>query len=631
MNYLHFLTFGIFCFAVVVSGAWIKEYVKKDSEDFIRFEYVAEAGLLGSALIIGEMMLLGFFHCYKAPFLWGVVIANCFFAFNSRVKKICRSYLLRKVDVSWPLVIFIGLLGIFVFRNAYFLIDVDDVSTYLFTQKLWVDSGTNLVGDETHYFQIFLPQFDAVPYALGISLFGTDSLFAGCVSAFWRIILFFLVYGYACYRFNRWVGLAAFMMVLFNDHIYYSGVNSWVVVNAVVPSLVFAAAYNFWESRVKDQRGYFVLACIFTVLLIANKYQAVYLALLLGVYGICVQKRPLHAIREIIKERRWAVAVLGALIVSLLWYLKNYIMTGTPVFFRLAGHAGTFGWTVEQERVFTEIFGGLSLATSLKYLSFSFIWPGIMASKYIGAVISLLPLILIFAGLRNKLEKDKLLEWFFWLGLAVLGMLATCVAVHYDPRYYRYLIGVFAFTSILSAHHVLNDFLGLKTKHFFHFLVIAMGLPGYSVMFDSGMRRPTIQENIGVLANKLHIDSAIKKHWPDYDEIVDLLNKNPEKFNSMAWHMPEDIELPAFFLPVKPVLGLWRNSLIRWDSYENEELVLADLHRHGIQWIVMKNTGGGYSFQSSQDAVKKIMDVKRYRTKGFYDYGFPSEFTDLDL
>ena len=65
---------------------------------------------------------------------------------------------------------------------------------------------------------------------LGVALFGQETLFPQFVNLSWRLVLTLLVFGYVSYRFSRYHGLAAAMLVLFNDHMFFSGVRSFVII-----------------------------------------------------------------------------------------------------------------------------------------------------------------------------------------------------------------------------------------------------------------------------------------------------------------------------------------------------------------------------------------------------------------
>src|SRR3990167_2164099 len=48
----------------------------------------------------------------------------------------------------------------------FYMMDVDSHDNYLFTQKLWLATGSSLQGDVARTNLIFFPQFDAMPYGL---------------------------------------------------------------------------------------------------------------------------------------------------------------------------------------------------------------------------------------------------------------------------------------------------------------------------------------------------------------------------------------------------------------------------------------------------------------------------------
>src|SRR3989338_1873753 len=253
MNYLHFLAFGIFAASSLVSGVRIHLFINRSKSPHLnRGIFLGESFLLVSSWIIGLMMILGFFHLYRSVPLWGVVLVNFLFLLDRNVREAFGQIVFAKVKIDLPFGIFLIFTAFFIFRNCYYLIDIDSIMGYAFTHRFWLGAGTNLVGTDADYWPTFLPQYDSVPYALGIALFGNDMLFGGLISLYWRLIAVLLVFGYTGYRFGRWYGLAAVLLMLLDDHIFYSGLNAWVIINSALVALGFAAAYNLWEARAKD-------------------------------------------------------------------------------------------------------------------------------------------------------------------------------------------------------------------------------------------------------------------------------------------------------------------------------------------------------------------------------------------
>lgn len=634
MNYLHFFAFGIFAVSALISGVRIHLFISKGKSLFFnRSTYIGESLLLGSSWIIGLMMILGFCHLYRPVPLWGVALSGYLFLLNRNMRETLTKILFAKMNIDLPLAILWAFLAFFIFRNCFYLLDVDSVMGYAFTHRFWLEAGTNLVGTDADYWPIFLPQYDSVPYALGIGLFGDGLLFGGLVSLYWRLIVVLLIFGYTSYRFSRWHGLAAVFLILLDDHMFYSGVNAWVIINSALVALGFAAAYNLWESRGRDGAFRLVLGIIFLSQMVANKYQSLWIVFFLLGMSALFQSNIAEKAKIILKERRYWLAVLLAVIFSSTWYVKNTIVTGTPIFFKFAGTVGGLGWTPEQEKVMLTILSGLSFSKAIKYLSFNFVWAGVYALKYLWMAICFLPILLIVVLRREKFNRDALLELFYWVGISILTVLGTSLTAHYEPRYYRFFIGIFVFAAIFSMNYILVHCFNLKNKWIIIGVIGLLSIAGYKVGFEQGgsFKRPTFEENWKVLTSRMSMDEVIDKYYPAVNPIRRVMEANPDKVSSLAYHIPEQhMQFPLIFLPIKPVVCTWRSSLVKWDSYISEELIVKDLKEHGVEWVLTERPAPqDYAIQPAAEFAKTLIKVERYPKMGLYDYGFPREFIEL--
>ncbi|MDO8489531.1 MAG: hypothetical protein Q7S42_05435, partial [Candidatus Omnitrophota bacterium] len=393
MNYLQFLLFLFYLLSLFLSGVGIYSILNRTEIRFNKIVCIGESLLLGSISLVGQLLILSILHLYKNPYLWGVVFLNYAFILNNSTRTLMRELFKFKFRLNIPTVIFIVLVAVLIFRNLYFLVDVDSNSTYLFTQKLWLTNSTSLIGNPTYDLRIFVPQFDAVPYSLGISVFGQETLFPQLVNLLWRIMAVLLVFGYTKYRLGGYYALAASAFVIFNDHFFYSGANQCVVINAAIIALMFAAAYNFWEARVKNDTCRFVCAVVFLSQLPANKYYLVICCLFLFLFGFAIQAKPLSMIKEIIRIKKYSSILVLAFFLVSLWYVKNFIVTGDPAFPLFAGKLHVFYWTSEQLKIFGQLLGSSSPYKIIKYSSFLFVWPGVNPAKYILISVLILPFV----------------------------------------------------------------------------------------------------------------------------------------------------------------------------------------------------------------------------------------------
>jgi len=638
MNYMQFGLFIVFLFSVLIAGIRIYSFINKNDCLFInRYTYLGETLLLGSIYSIGFLLLLSLIGLYKAPYLWSVVTANYLFILHKDVRKRFLQLFFRKIDMCPATLAFFVVLIVFIFRNCYFLIDVDSNSTYLFTQKLWLSNNSSLIGSAKDTFIIFLPQFDVIPYSLGLSVFGQETLFPLLINVFWRVIVVLLLFGYTGYRFNKYYGLAAVLFTILNEHFFYSGANHWVLINGVVIALLFASAYNFWESCKNNDLFRFTLALIFLSQLLANKYQMVYVSVFILGLGFLIQPNLKEKIRGLLANKKLFYIFLSAVTILSFWFIKNFIVTGDPVFPGLAGKFKSFNWTPDQERTFIKVFGGIKPLLFLKYMNYLFIWPGMSSAKFVILIVSFLPIILL---IRTKsvrsLDRNLLKELTFWLGLSLLVVMGLCLSSHQDSRYYRYAIAILSFTAVMSLSYFFRNCLNLKSRFFVGGIILLFAFKGgsnegYKTIYKTGGSSmiPTFAENRDVLLNKIHAEDAVKKHYPQVARIENILNKNKDKLSKAAWDMKSfNINIPQFLLPKRPVVSMWYSTLIRWDSYSSPELIVKDLENQEIEWIIALKDDD-WVFMPIKDYAVEAAAYDKYPKQQFYSYHTVPELKDV--
>ena len=308
MNFGQFGLFIFYVFSVFLAGVWIYRILDKDDSFYMSKNlYLGEVLLLGSILVVGEFLILSLIGLYKHIYLFIAVSMNYLFLLNKNNRQKIFSLIKPGFSFNPAGFIFMALAITLIFRNLYFMVDVDSVSTYLFTQRLWLSAGTSVIGNSTNDIRIFVPHFDCVPYALGLSVFGRETLFPQLINLFWRLIVLLLVFGYTSYRLNKWCGLAACMLIIFDGHFFYSGANQWVLINGALIALLFSAAYNFWEAGLGKRGHHFLLGIIFLSQLPANKYQMIYVFIFMGVLAALCQRDLLSKIKSISLKKFWFI------------------------------------------------------------------------------------------------------------------------------------------------------------------------------------------------------------------------------------------------------------------------------------------------------------------------------------
>lgn len=628
MNYIQFLMFGVYVASTLSAGSFICWYVGYAPSRMNRWVYLGEALLLGSIWIYGQMMVLSLAGLYRAEFLWAAVVLNIALLIVPAHRSHFAACLRGRIKVTLFTAAFLILVAIFVFRNLYFLVDVDSHSTYLYTQKIWLNARTSLTGDIGSDVRIFSPQFDAVPYGLGLSVLPEELLFPQLIVIYWRVIVLLLIFGYTTYRFDDFYGLAAVQMVLFNEHFFYSGANNWVIINGAIIALCFAATYNFWEGRRTQDHLSFVMALVFIVQLLSNKYQIVFVFFGLLGLGLAIQRLRGDWLRVVFENKRWGAIFAGSLIIALLWYLKNWVVTGLPSFPILAGRFGVFSWTSEMDGVMEKIHGPLPIGKILKYLNFLFVWPGIVPAKYVIVMISLWPFILLVSSFRNA-SAGPVVEVYYWFVVCLISVIGLCLAFWQEPRYYRYLIGVMAFAAVFGIDHIARSAVGVRHSWIIGIVLVILATSGYGIMWQQGgvFSYPTFADNLAVFSNRLSTAQVMQQRYPNSVVAGREALKHPLELKRSAWDTSlgeGGKALSSFLLPLRPQVGLWLTGIIRWASYSDSKLSEADLRLYGVD-VIFRVREGMFEIVSSDVYAREAENFNRYPDRTVYDYGFPAE------
>jgi hypothetical protein len=631
VNFIQFFLFLLFVFSTLSIGLFIYNFVggARQSRFLNRSIFLGESLLLGGICIVGLMMGLSLLGLYQSMMLWGVVLIGYGPMFNASVRRTLTVEIFKKPALNVWTVLTALLVCVFIFRNIYFMVDVDGTTNYLYTQKIWLERGSSLLMLRSDNYAVFLPQFDAVPYALGLSIFPGETFFPQLISTYWRIISVLLIFGYVSYRLSSLFGLGAAALFLFNDHIFYSGANHYVIINAALIALLVATGYGLWESRRTGSVFRLFLALIFCSQIPGNKYQMIYALPFLALLGVVVPGRLWRKLKLIFQRPRWlAVLVVAGGFVSL-WFIKNYLITGNPVFPGLAGQLHSFGWTLPQQQAFARLFGGVSPAQFIKFATFFFIWPGMIVTKLLCIFLVLFPLILLWSRkLRRNWEIIKVEEISYWLCLSLFMLLAISLGSHTDPRYYRYAIGIFCVGAVISYAHIFEMVMPVRNRLASGLIIVMIGFSGARIAASQGgpFRRPTIRENLAVLLNKRHTADILPPRYPEVAKVEALAASDQDKFAESAYFVSAVSNFPLFFVPTRPVVGLYRTTVIDWDSYESVEKVKRDLEKNNIKWIMVWLGGErGLVFESVDEFAVRALGFDRNPQNIYSNYGMPGE------
>lgn len=626
MNHIQILLFFGYVSCILCGGAGLYAWINPRRSSFINNDILlGEMLLLGSIFTIGMMLFLSVVHLYYPPFLWSVVCLNLTALLSRDVRSVLSS-MMTAWKFSLPRILFAALLGLFFVRNIFFVVDVDSHSTYLFAQKLWLLNGTSVFSKIGLDDRIYSPHFDCVPYGLTLSLFGNDTIFPLLINFLWRAISLVLVFGYVRHRFNGWYALAGVMFILFNDHFMMSCANNCVLINGALIALVFAAAYNFWEARAADDPFRLCLALIFLSQFVANKFLYLPGMLFCLVIGLFIQPMLWRGIKDLLRSKGPFFCLVLAVFFSALWFIKNQLSTGLAMYPYLAWHYEVLGWTREKGISIQQYLRGVSVPAFLKYATYFFIWPGIQTAKITIIAVLFLPVLFIGSFVRKNFEPERFLEICFWLSLAFFMVLGSCLLSHQDPRYYRYPIAIYTFAAIFVLDYAARNILGLN-RVVLGICLLLFAAKEYDIVLLKGgtdFVRPSLEDNIKVLANKMHFEDVYRKYYPFNIKASQGYEEASSRTKNAAWDMTSG-NLSAFLLPspMSPHLNFWMTNVIKWPSYENKELILADLGSQKIDGVMRVRSE--FEIVSNAIYADEAVYYNRYPGTIAFPYTMPAE------
>jgi len=630
MNWIQMVLFVLYVTAMLMSGlAWHGLIVPKE-KTINRFVHLGEALLLGAMIIVGEMLILSLIgNMYKAIYLWGAMALNILCIFLPHVRRGWCQIFARPVRWNTSLVIFILILLIFAFRNCYFLIDSDSSSTYLFTQKLWLEHGTSIFASTAVDMRIFVPQFNSVPYALSLCIFPMETFFPQMVVAFWTVIVLFLVFGYVSARWSRAYALAAAMLVLFDDHMFYSGANISVVINSALIAFLFAGTYNFWEARRQNDPLRWVMALIFLSQVFSNKYQLLLSLILLVLLGMLIQPDLGFCWQRLWKKPSYWLSLLAAVFIFALWPLKNYLATGDPFFPILADRFHVLNWTTDKAQAFNKIFvAPLSFGMVVKYLNYLLSWPWFAVGRLFAFFITVWPAIWMLSYIRKKDDPGVFAELGYWFTVSMFIMVGTCMVSFCDPRPYRYGIAVMAVAAVLMLDYIFARCFGWS-RRWVTAAIIIVGLQGWPVITHQGvLKKPDFSTNLMILQDKLHMKDFINYMFKENAIIFDETQAYHDLMPLTAWNTDANVG-SIFLLPTRPEVNVWYTNVVKWDSYRSPDLVAQDLRNAGIYFLLSVRDGHLY-FENALDYGKRVAAADRIPKTIYYDYGFPKELIQIN-
>ena len=118
----------------------------------------------------------------------------------------------------------------------------------------------------------------------------------------------------------------------------------------------------------------------------------------------------------------------------------------------------------------------------------------------------------------------------------------------------------------------------------------------------------------------------IPRYYPESIIANKGFYQNEKKAEKAAWDIGVGGTRPhsAFLDPVRPQVGLWATTVIKWDSYADEKLIVKDLKDFGIESI-MRVEKDSLRFLTLEEYAKEAVTYDRFPKEKFYNYSFPEE------
>jgi hypothetical protein len=245
-----------------------------------------------------------------------------------------------------------------------------------------------------------------------------------------------------------------------------------------------AAVFSFINWYDHNQRSWLILCGVFSGLAIAVKYTALLLPPLgcLGILWLSRHRRLLfhEAVRNL------SIYILFVFIIGSPFYIKNWIVTGNPVYPFFYWIFGGKGWEPDQARIYDFFVQNLGAGrTFLDYvllpwnMSFNAKMDSPQFDGMLGPIFFLaLPFVI---GMRKLEMPIKIiivycvLTFLFWAGSAqqirylipvfpFLAILVGCVLTYYQKRKALFLVIIMFVTSCLvfNGFHIARDFIKIK-------------------------------------------------------------------------------------------------------------------------------------------------------------------------
>ena len=370
-----------------------------------------------------------------------------------------EKYWNSKIIIFLLYIMIFGFLLVEILLNLTPPISRDALIHHLAIPKLWLLHGG--------FYEIPWADFSYYPMNIDllylVSLYFKNDIFPNFIHFVFGVGTGLLVYYYLRNRFGKNWGLLGFLIFFTTPVVIYLSTTAYVDLGVVFFTTASILLFLRWRDGGYKDTKWLILSAVCMGLAAGSKYNALIAWLFLNLTMVFYYSRDTG--RGLSALKAGVIFFVIALLVVSPWYIKNYILTGNPLyplfdnFFRSVHHmaGGSSGSAVvstgawadnifqRREMMFGEGFWEVILIPIRIFFQGK---DG--SSQYFDGVLNpILIVMLPFAFLRKDLGRDKLLFLLFSLFLLFMAYFLTDIRV-------RYILPVIPFLTILSVVGIKN-------------------------------------------------------------------------------------------------------------------------------------------------------------------------------
>ncbi len=547
---------------LVVTGIGRLVLHKTGPKTFSSVENMVFAAGIGFGLLSYSVFILGAFQCLYPSFIYGLVILASITSLAGWItipkQVIAESGF--KTDIPLQDKGLYILLAFFLCFGLFFVltpaIGNDELTYHLAVPKLYIEN-------HGFYFipgNIFsnYPLSSEMLFLIGLVLQG--DVLAKTIHFSMALFLLLSMWQFSIHYIPKMpspvLGPLIFLSipsVFINTHMAYNDI--------AMTFYSFLAFLGFMNWSVRQEKGWLVLCGVFSGLAVATKYSGLILPLL-GCLGILVaarkhQRSPYRATIYLLTY------YISAAIAGSPFYIKNWLLTGNPLYPFFYDFFGGLGWSSDQSRIYNYFLHSLGMGRSLYdyiLLPFNLSFKAQMHSSVFDGVLGpIFILTLPFAlGIKKlptiiKISLGYCLFFFlFWASSAqqvrylipvfpLLAIISGYIAIYYYQKYKPLfiLLIILIVTSITyNTYHIIVDFNKVRPDRFItgyedKTAFLTRLIPAYPIFHHINTHLPEntkifliYMKNLGYLCNRPYYSDSMLESYT-IEKILDR-SKTPE-------------------------------------------------------------------------------------------------------